>query len=201
MVVVPSRSTSLELKGNFSFTANPKGMNCITDSYQIKISVPREFPAAIPTVIETNKKIPRDGKHHVNSDGSLCLGSPLRLLQILSQNPCLVGFAEKCLVPYLYSVSKKIQSDGCFEFGELRHGKQGIIDDYMNLFGVSTQTQVMHTLKLIGMKRRVANKKTCPCNCTRRLGKCSFRRKINSLRKMAPRSWFKAQTRELETMK
>ena len=137
MSLVPSRGSSLVLKGVFSFSAMPKGKLNIADSYQIQITIPDEFPHAIPTVTETVRKIPRDGKHHVNnSDGSLCMGSPLRLLQKIYEKPNLIGFSESCLIPYLYGVSHKLQTGEEFPFGELAHGDQGILDDYMALFGL-----------------------------------------------------------------
>jgi hypothetical protein len=191
MSLVPSRGSFLVIKGVFSFSGTPKGKRSIVDSYQIKITVPDEFPHAIPTVTEMARKIPRDGMHHINPDGSLCMGSPLRLLQKISEKPNLVGFSENCLVPYLYSVSYKLQVGEEFPFGELPHGEKGILDDYLILFGLKTTDQVKQTLMLLGMKERIANKQSCPCDCGLRLGKCSFRHKLSQYRKLATRSWFR----------
>lgn len=201
MSLVPSRGSSLVIKGVFSFSAMPKGKRSITDSYQIKITVPDEFPHAIPTITEMTRKIPRDGKHHVNPDGSLCMGSPLRLLQKISENPNLVGFSENCLVPYLYGVSYKLQIGEEFPFGELPHGEKGILDDYLILFGLKTTGQVKQALILLGMKERIANKQSCPCDCGQRLGKCSFRHKLNQYRKLATRSWFRDHQARMGTGK
>lgn len=197
MALAPSRDSSLVLKGVFSFTAMPKGSHSITDSYQIQIAIPDEFPRAIPAIKETIQKIPRDGNHHVNFDGSLCMGSPLRLLKKLFEKPNLVGFSENCLVPYLYGVSYKLQTGKVFPFGELPHGDKGILEDYMVLFGLKKGDQVNQTLILLGMKERIANKKFCPCGCGHRLGKCSFRQKLNHYRKLASKSWFRGHQAEL----
>ncbi|MBU0769681.1 MAG: hypothetical protein KJ687_11390 [Proteobacteria bacterium] len=191
MSLVPSRGSYWVIKGVFSFSAMPKGKRSIVDSYQIKITVPDEFPRAIPTVTETTRKIPRDGMHHVNPDGSLCMGSPLRLLQKISENPNLAGFSENCLVPYLYGVSYKLQTGEEFPFGELPHGENGILEDYLILFGLKTTNQVKQALKLLGIKERIANKQSCPCACGQRLGKCSFRHNLNQYRKLATRPWFR----------
>lgn len=190
MSIGPSRDSSTVLRGLFSFSASSNGGIEITDSYQLEIAIPDKFPRMLPRVVETGNKIPRDGKHHVNYDSTLCLGSPLRLLLKLSEKPDLVGFSEKCLVPYLYAVSKKLQYGGEFAFHELAHGEPGIIADYRDLFGLKMREQVIDVLKLLGMKRRIANKKPCPCECGRRLGRCPLHKKLSSFRKMAPRSWF-----------
>lgn len=192
MSLGPSRDSSIVLKGVFSFSAKFNGGTEITDSYQLEIAIPAVFPRAIPIVKEIGRRIPRDGKHHVNRDNTLCLGSPLRLMQKISEKPSLVGFSEKCLVPYLYAVSNKLQNGGGFAFSELAHGESGIIVDYLDLLGLKKREQVINALKLLGVKRRIANKKPCPCECGRRLGRCSFHRKLNSYRNITPRSWFRA---------
>jgi hypothetical protein len=191
MSIVPSRDSSIILRGLFSFSANHNGGVEITASYQLEIEVPEKFPRILPKVVETGNKIPRDGKHHVNYDNTICLGSPLRLLLKLSEKPNLVGFSEKCLVPYLYAVSKKFQYGGDFVFHELAHGEPGIIADYCDLFGLKRREQVINVLKLLGFKRRIANKKPCPCECGWRLGKCTLHRKLNAYRNIVPRSWFR----------
>lgn len=191
MSIAPSRSSDLVFKGCFSFTVKRNGGTQIVDNYQIEVSVPAVFPKAIPNVFETGNKIPRDRDYHVNDDNTLCLGSPLRLMQKISQKPTLVGFSESCLVPYLYAVSFKLQNGGDFIFSELAHGRNGIIADYLDLFSLKTPSQVMQTLNLLGMKQRIANKKPCPCGCGNRLAKCSFHGKLNSYRKIAPRNWFR----------
>ncbi|MCK4356750.1 hypothetical protein KAW44_06690, partial [Candidatus Bipolaricaulota bacterium] len=104
--------------------------------------------------------------------------------------PTLVGFAEECLVPYLYSISHKLQR-GAFPFGELEHGKPGVISDYLDLFGLKSRAQVLRVLELLGMKKRLANKKPCPCGCGKRLGACKYHFKMAELRELAERSWFR----------
>lgn len=195
--IAPSRGTNLILKGKFDFKANIKDGPEIADSYLPEISVNNSFPQVLPEVKETERKIPRDGKHHVNSDETLCLGSPLRLLQKIHAKRNLTGFAEDCLVPYLYAVSHKIMHGGNFILGELAHGEQGIIHDYQDLLGLTSRSQVAAAITLLGIRKRLANKKPCPCGCGMRLGTCPFRYKLNDFRKMAQRSWFIAHSKDL----
>lgn len=191
MSLGPSRGPAKVLRGAFAFSAAPKDGRKITDSFQIEITIPATFPRALPTVKETGGKIPRDGEYHVNPNNTLCLGSPLRILRKFSIMPSLVGFAENCLVPYLYAVSNKLQHGEDFSFGELAHGEKGIVEDYMEMFRLRTRLQVDNALLLLGKRRRVANKQPCPCECGRRLGRCPFRLKLNDFRELAPRSWFR----------
>lgn len=192
MSTAPCSDAGVYLCGKFRFKANMFGGEEIEDNYKLEIIVPDKFPQSLPKVKETGGKIPRDGNFHVNPDGSLCLGSPLRLLKKIHNFPSLSGFADKCLVPYLYAVSHKLRNGEDFIFGELSHGDQGIVDDYSHIFGLKEHSQITQAIQLLGVKKRIANKKPCPCGCGRRLGACSFHNKLNEFRKMAPVSWFKA---------
>jgi len=192
MSTAPCSDTGVCLRGKFRFKAEVSGGDEIDDSYKLEIVVPDKFPQALPKVKETDGKIPRDGNFHVNPDGTLCLGSPLRLLRKVHSAPSLTSFADKCLVPYLYAVSYKLMHGGDFVFGELAHGDQGIVDDYSVMLGLKERHQVTRAIQLLAMKKRLANKKPCPCGCGRRLGACRFHHKLNEFRKMAPVSWFKA---------
>jgi len=200
MAISPSRSSDTLLKGYFSFSAKPKNGAEICETYHLQITLPLMFPREIPTVKEIDLKIPRDGKHHINSDNTLCLGSPLRLIHKISERPNLVGFAERCIVPYLYAVSYKIQYGGGFPLGELAHGGQGIVEDYLDLFRLKRREQVIQTLNLLGLKKRIANKAPCPCGCEQRLGKCSFNKKLNKYRKIANRTWYREHVRVMEVL-
>lgn len=191
MSIAPLLESVVIVKGKFAFNASSSGMPEIKDAYQLEIKIPLTFPRELPSVTETALRIPRDGNHHVNYDDTLCLGSPLRLRWKLSQYPTLIGFAKECLIPYLYSVSHKLKY-GTFPFGELDHGKPGVISDYLNLLGLSTEDQVKQTLVLLGTKKRQANKRLCPCGCGKRLGACRFHLKINDFRKVAARPWFRS---------
>ncbi|MDH4183339.1 MAG: hypothetical protein OEV92_03885 [Nitrospinota bacterium] len=189
MSTAPCSDAGIRLRGKFLFKANLSGN--IEDSYKLDIFVPDKFPQALPIVKEIGGKIPRDGNYHVNRDGTLCLGSPIRLLKKVHDAPNLTSFAEHCLVPYLYAVSFKLMHGGGFIFGELAHGDQGIIDDYSVLLGLKERRDVTQAIQLLGIKKRIANKRPCPCGCGKRLGACPFHHKLNEYRKMAPVSWFK----------
>lgn len=191
MSIKPSNINGLVLEGKFSFIAKNIDEIKIEDCFELMIFIPKNFPSELPTVVEMGNRIPRDGKHHINPDDSLCLGSPLRLLEIISRRGTLIGFVEGCLIPYLYAVSIKMKLGDDFIFGELAHGEEGIIDDYLDLFNLETKEQLIESFRLVKMKRRHANKKRCPCGCGRLLGKCKFNLKVIKYREIIPRKYFK----------
>lgn len=192
MSAIPFIDGGMCLRGKLKFRATIPGGDEIQDLYKLEIVIPVNFPNDLPSVKETDGKITRDiANGHLFRDGSLCLGSPLRLLKLISGKPNVNSFIDKCLLPYLYAISHKIKNGGDLLFGELAHGDPGIADDYITLLGLGDSHQVAQALQLLGSKKRIANKKPCPCGCGRRLGNCKFHRLLNEFRKMAPVSWFK----------
>jgi len=189
--IAPSATDVIILKGNFHFKRTYKHTNEIEDSYELSIRVPADFPKSVPTVIEIGGKIPRDGTNHINPDDTLCLGSPLRQLINVSENPSLIDFVEILLVPYLYAVSNKLKNNENFIFGELAHGSNGELSDYESLFGVKGKLAVANVLEALATKKRIANKRLCPCGCGIRLGCCKLHYKINPFRKISTKSSFK----------
>ena len=197
MSLKPRRNVETKIQGHFEFRAT--GFDRATeDDFELEILVNKAFPNSIPEFKETGGKIPRISDYHVNPDGTLCLGSHLRLKRILFETPNFNSFIEKCLVPYLFNVSVKLRHGGKFVTGELAHGTEGIIQDYKDLLGLRSPDQIVNALYLLGMRRRVANKKMCPCNCGLLLGRCAFHNRLNIYRPIASRSWFSKHATEIE---
>ena len=123
MSIAPSRESGTVAQGIVSFSARSRNGPEISDSFELRVLVPEGFPAKMPLVTETGRRIPRTEDYHVNKDDTLCLGSPLRLLSIISDKPNLVAFVKCCLIPYLYAVSIKLRDGGPLRFGELAHAQ------------------------------------------------------------------------------
>ncbi|MEC9281791.1 MAG: hypothetical protein VX642_03700 [Bdellovibrionota bacterium] len=191
MSLGPAHKDKLIFRGGFDFKRRSIDEVEIEATYKLEIHFPFTFPRELPKVWEIEEKIPRDGKHHTNSDGSLCLGSPIRLIEKINSCPTFSGFAENCLIPFLYIITRQIRRGDGFISGELDHGEPGIIADYMKIFGLESRSQVIKLLQSLGMKKRIANKYPCPCDCGKRLGCCSFHKTVNKYRKTASRSWFR----------
>lgn len=186
LAVQPVTGDSLMISGDFEFSAVFEDKE-IVDSYQLSIEVPLCFPRSLPIVMELGGRIPCD--YHKLTDGSLCLGSPLRLHLVATDNPTLPGFVQRCVIPYLYGYSFK-ERNGRLPFGELAHGTRGVIADYQVMFGVSSKEACEQMLHLASRPRRKANSRPCPCGSGLRVGKC-HNRLLNRLRKKLGRLWFR----------
>lgn len=192
-----SKNSDTVLEGQFDFIGIFVPMPSITDSYNLRITIPNNFPTVPIKVCELANKIPKTDDFHINPDHTFCLGSPLRILQRSIKCLSLSKFVETILIPYLYAVSRKLENNEKFVFGELQHGNQGIIDDYKQILKLKSDQQIIKALELLGLKKRIANKRKCPCGCGKKLSSCKYNQLIQNYRKIAPRSWYRSEHESL----
>ncbi|HET6929287.1 MAG TPA: hypothetical protein VFI45_03115 [Candidatus Acidoferrum sp.] len=190
--IIPG-SADLVMAGRLEFTAEMSGKTRISDSYEIEIRVHDRFPQKIPVVFETKGRIPL--RYHHLQDGSLCLGSETRLRFMLSGGLSLAAFVERCIIPYLYRYSHLVTC-GEAPFDDLAHGVDGIKEDLRLLLGLGDAGDVLASVRLLGMKKRLANKEFCPCRSGSRVGRCHHR-SLNVLRERVGRYWFRIVEQQL----
>lgn len=193
MSLLPFDGRSVRLEGTYEFRAVFQDNPVIQDQYLISIEISKDFPFQLPIVKEIGGKIFPNSNNHINGDGTICLGSPIKLMEKIYSNPTLNTFAKKCITPYLYAMSYKEQYGGKLIFGELSHGIVGLFEDYKEIFNVGNEEAVLRILDILSSKKREANKKICPCGCNRRSGKCNFRKSLTQFKKIASRRYYKYQ--------
>lgn len=193
--LAPSPGDSIRIVGRLRFTASAHGFETIEDNYELAMSVPAAFPGKVPLVWETGGRIPFDW--HRNPDKTLCLGSPTAVMLITVKSETIDRFVEALVVPYLYQRSY-FERYQVFPFGELGHGLKGVLQDFMDRFGVSDESASEAMVFRASLRRRVANKRPCPCGSGETLGRCQHHWKVNELRRTLGRPWFRNQVRQIE---
>lgn len=188
----PGRPDQLVLVGQFEFSASKDGV-AIRDQYELEVLIPKTFPMDLPKSFERGGRIA--STFHTNPDGSMCLGSPLRLAQRVATQPTLTGYANSCVVPYLYAHSY-LKQHGNLPWDDLPHGDVGILLDYLKMFRAKYADEVVAFLALLSGRRRVANKRPCPCRSGRRLGACHART-ISRYRRVWSRAKFSSECKKM----
>lgn len=181
----------IEITGSIDFFAQKPGYPEVTDSFGVRIQVPNSYPIDLPLVYPIDNRIP--SKFHRLACGAFCLGSPTRQKLALSKSANLVHFIDLFVIPYLYSfaiVEKGLE----FPFGELAHGRRGLIDDFKSLFSTDSDKVAKEFVYLTSRPKRKANCRPCPCDSGLRLGKCKIHHSlVTSYRKSLGRLWFQDQ--------
>ncbi len=191
--ILPTAGDSLEVGGRLRFNLQEPSEGPIEDVFEVLIRFPADFPTGIPTAFEKSGRIPRS--HHTQPDGSLCLGANTELRLKVGAGSTLDRFVEEILIPYLFQFSF-FERHGRMPFGELRHGVLGLLDYFAALYKVSNARAGKELVRLTSLKRRRANKVTCPCGSGRRLGRC-HNRTVNDLRRELGRKWFAEEYKAL----
>ena len=187
--IVPSGGDTLTLRGDIGFRLQGPRHRPIEDTYTVELQIPSRFPEELPTAKETGGRLP--ASFHKFEGGSLCVGAPTALRVKLAQSPTLPTYVDEFVVPYLFGYSYFVEH-GEMPFGELAHGRTGILDYLAELFGSEQSEQAYEFLHLASLKRRDANKHVCPCRSGRRLGRC-HNGWVNDLRDRLGRSWFRGE--------
>ncbi|MCF5888255.1 ubiquitin-conjugating enzyme E2 variant [Aeromonas veronii] len=192
MNILPtSKSRAIDLSGKVKLNHQFKHFPQVNRLIEIKVTIPDGYPFVPPVFEEVGGFVPRRDAFHVNPDGSLCLGTPLRIEAFIRKELNFNTFYKEFFIPYIYAVSLKILNNIDFVFGELKHGNAGELEDLGDIFGLPNKSQIFGCLDALSMKKRLANKKICPCECGMRLGACRFHYKVNQQRNLLPRRWFR----------
>lgn len=193
--LAPSSGDSIRVTGRLRFKRFASGFETIEDNYELEILVPPAFPEEVPLVWETGGRIPADW--HRNPGKTLCLGSPTAVRLMTVQAGTMDEFVKVLVEPYLYQRSyfEKHQE---FPFGELDHGIKGVLKEFMDRFEISEELAAASMVFLTSLRKRVANKRPCPCGVGQPLGRCFHHWKINKLRKVLGRKWFREQFQQIE---
>lgn len=160
------------ISGNLGFTVKYNG-KVIRDDYDVEILIPDSYPNIPPAVKEIGGKILRCPDNHINNDGTFCLGAPIAVKQIFSQQRNLLWFIKEQVVRFLFNHSYK-RDYGVRPDGELSHGTKGLIEFYFNLFGTRNLRTVLDFLRLLSMEQ-INDHIECPCGSGSILRRCHHR--------------------------
>ena len=157
------------LEGTLLFEAETEGFASITDSFEIAMRIPDRYPDDLPRVTETSGKIDNNYEH-VFTDGSLCLEVPIQIRRIFSQQPTLLGFVNKLIVPYFYGYCHW-KEYGEHPFGERGHGGEGIIQYYVEELSLKDEFTALAFIRFLDQHGYRGHEK-CPCGSGRKVLKC-----------------------------
>ena len=162
------------------------------DSYQVEITIPEEYPTVIPESYETGGSIPIHF-HRFRKSGKLCLGAPIELARVFSQDRTLIHYINKLLIPYLFSFTY-FREHNDMPHGELSHGSLGLAEYYGEFFSAGL-IAVMKLLKLLS-DNFAPPLMPCPCGSGRNLKDCHGPR-LDELKLLMPSERFGYELRGL----
>jgi hypothetical protein len=124
----------------------------------------------MPSVWETDGRIPREIDRHVFADGSLCLGPPLALWMPLEGDYSIEPVINGPLRSFLIGNSL-VEEGEPWPYGDRPHGAAGLLQHLGELIGTNDPKTVGRFLIDVG-KRKVRGHWLCPCGSGRIIRKC-----------------------------
>lgn len=163
------RDAHIVLSGELDFEASADGLETISESFDIELSVPHAFPDCSPQAREIGGRIGTDYDHR-NPDGTLCLAVPIEQRRLFLEQPTLLGFVNLLLVPYLYGYSFW-RKNGYHPFGEAPHRAEGILDHYVDTLGLQEPVVALAAVSFL-FEHGYRGHHDCPCGSGRRVRVC-----------------------------
>ena len=157
------------LSGTLAFEASTDGFETITDRFEIELSIPYVFPDILPRVKETAGRIERSYPH-INRDGTLCLAVPVEQRRIVFEQPSLLGFVNRLVIPYLYGYCYWKQHDK-YPFNEQEHGEEGIVQHYIDTLHLADEMAVLAVVSFL-FEHGYRGHHSCPCGSGLRVRNC-----------------------------
>lgn len=179
--------------GYFERTLTADGLPDIPDAFHLAIELSPKHPRVVPRVFETAGRIPTS--YHKLVGNAFCLSSRLRLAIAVHRTPDLCTFFGRFVIPYLYRYAH-LEKFGTEPWPDLPHEEAGLLKDYTKLFAAPSPEHTISFLDRLGERKRVANKRPCPCGSGRRVGRCHHLQ-FEKLRWVRPRGWYRAEARAL----
>lgn len=157
------------VSGSLPFEASTDGMETISELFDIELTISHDFPETLPRVREIGGRIGTD-YNHIYQDGTLCLAVPVEARRILLQNPTLLSFVNRLVIPYLYGFSFW-QKYGKHPFDEALHGNEGILAHYIDTLGLADDLAALAVICFL-YEHGYRGHHDCPCRSGLKVRAC-----------------------------
>ena len=157
------------LIGTLCFEASANGNEPLTRDFEIKMVVPESYPVDLPIVYEIGGKM-NVNYEHVHKDGRLCLAVPIEERSKYLEQPSLLGFVNRLIVPYFYGYCCW-ENHGVHPFGEAEHGLKGIVRYYVDFLDLADESKVLGFIIHL-YKYGYRGHHPCPCASGKIVRKC-----------------------------
>ncbi len=166
---VEKKDSDTYISGPLPFYAHYGDRESIASCFDVSLCIDKSYPEVLPVTREIGGAI-NESYRHVNDHGTLCLSVPVEERLIFGEEPSLLGYVNRLLIPYLYGY-RYWEKHGTHPFGERAHGEDGVVQFYVEEFGLKDESKVVDFLMFLcthGYEGRLP----CPCGSGDRLKKC-----------------------------
>lgn len=140
-------------------------------SFEIFFNISKNYPFTFPIVYETSKIIPNNADRHINTDGSCCLTVLQKAIIETKKGISILKFIKNYIIPYLAN-QLYFEQNKKWANGEYLHGKDGIIQFYIEETQLNSIDEIIHLLKNIPTIKKLGRNDNCFCGNNKKLKDC-----------------------------
>lgn len=152
------------------------------NTYNIRITVPTQYPRGVPDLYEVSQLIERVIDRHIDHDGLCCVGVSHELFIRAHRDFRIIEFLNEYAYPYLANQSY-FMVEGHFVGFEYKHGFGGVIQFYQKLFKTQDYELIFKFIDSFLHTRLPRYGDMCWCGSVRKYRKCHLLM-INELKKI-----------------
>lgn len=139
------------------------------DSFDVKITVPADYPDRLFELEETGGRIPKTPDWH--NSNSCCLSTTATMFYEMTTDLTLTNWLEKFAHLFLANSLYKLKT-GHYANEEFEHGTPGIIQGYSKFFKTNDASAIVEKLELITGGRTLERNAKCFCDSGQKYKKC-----------------------------
>lgn len=166
---IVERDAETIVLGMLPFEASADGLETIRESFEIELTIPHGFPDTLPRVKEIGGRIVPDYDHR-NPGGTLCLAVPVEQRRVFFEQPTLLGFVNRLVIPYLYGYCFW-NKHGRHPFDEAAHGYEGIMRHYIDTLSLRDDLAALAVICFL-FEHGYRGHHECPCGSGLRVRVC-----------------------------
>ena len=155
--------------GTLEFVGSADGLEDMRESFDVELIVPHSFPEHLPQTKEIGGRIAID-YDHLFPGGTMCLGVPIEQRRVFLEQPSLLGYVERLVVPYLYGYCYWTKH-GIHPFDEAAHGCEGILDHYVDMLELTSAVSALSVICFL-FEHGYRGHHDCPCGSGKRVRAC-----------------------------
>ncbi len=166
---IAEKDNETVVSGPLPFKASADGLSPITECFEIELIIPNKYPKILPRVRETGGKV--DGDYdHLYKDGTLCLAVPIEERRRFGEQPTLLGFINKLVIPYFFGYYYW-EKNGKYPFDEQAHGPDGIVRHYMDSLHLPDEISALAVVSYL-LEYGYRGHHLCPCGSSEKVRNC-----------------------------
>lgn len=141
------------------------------EKFLVEITIPKDYPKSLPIIKEVGNFL-NNNYPHINYDKTLCLAVESEIRYKLAPNYTLTQWMENFAIPFFYSYCFYSKYHR-YPFGERSHGREGIIEYFLEFFDVKKEQDLKECLHIMS-RQSYKGHHLCPCGSGKKLRDCHF---------------------------